>query len=61
MSTSTITTYSTAIEKLYTDAISTGDFHILKSGAASTRSGKYTGRVPQYKRIVDNLPPGVVD
>ena len=53
--------YSAAVEKLYDDAASIGDFHILKSGAASARSGKYTGKVPQYKRIVDNLPDGVID
>ena len=53
--------YSAAVEKLYDDAASIGDFHILKSGAASARSGKYTGRVPQYKRIVDNLPDGMID
>lgn len=48
--------YEKVVDQLYHDALVSGDMEFLSSDAAVARSGQYTGRVPQYKRIVNNVP-----
>ena len=48
--------YFENVDRIYQVALATGDMEKLSSEAVVACSGQYTGRVPQYKRIVDNVP-----
>jgi len=47
--------YRRRVETLYNQAKLSNDMVMLDSEAMVASSGKYTGRVPQYKRIVNNV------